>query len=291
MMTFMRKVIRKIRTIESFVTKQERDVILELGDVRLIVANSDQGGHQYKGSNSFQELATNFYKEIQSRYNPSLVIDVGANYGFTGIVFARSFPNAKIVLIEASSRLEDYIGRNFELNGFTKGFEIIHAKCAEVSKQVSRFSLNPHSSQDNRVIPENPNWQYENVPQICIDDILSRNSSQEFVFVKIDTQGYEQRVISGFNKYLLTNKNWLIKTEFAPYWLRSQETDPFRLLEDWILKFNVCEIPARLRFKGDKFDSILQNPIEKSEIENFIEYIENQNTNHRGWCDLLLSPK
>lgn len=286
----LKKLRRKTKNVLPLARMQEDDTLLRIGDLRLVVRSSDDGGMQYQYNRSYEEIASPLYKEIASRYAPSLVLDVGANYGFTGVVFARSFPKAKIVLIEPSAELTGYIKRNFDDNDCFN-YEIIHAICAEQSKENAQFSLNPFSSQDNRVIAENTSWKLESAQQVCLDDVIKQYLPQKFVFIKVDTQGYEQRVMDGFMDYLLHNKNWLLKTEFAPYWLRSQLSSPEGLLADWISKFHVCELPSRLRYHGDSLDAILKNNLDASQIPDFIAYIESQNANHYGWCDLLLSPR
>jgi len=262
----------------------------KFNDILLNVDSNDPGGLQYDSKSSYEELNSKLYLDIKKRYNPDIVIDIGANYGFTGLVFKKIFNKAKIILVEPSPKLTKFIKTNFEMNQINvNDYEIIQAICAEKSNIDRYFSLNPKASQDNRVIGENENWKQILCSTISCNDIISRNQGS-FYFIKIDTQGYEKMVLEGCYKFLNESNNWIIKTEFAPYWLKSQGTEPKDFLKLLIDKYNVSEIPTRTKYK-DSFHEILKNKLKLDEIEDFIKYTENHNKNKRGWCDLLITPK
>lgn len=265
------------------------DQTIKINDLFLTIDSCDYGGTQYNSKGSFEELAIPLYTEINEIFKPDMVLDIGANYGFTGLVFARRFPDAEIVLIEPCKKLCNYIHQNFKLNSFSN-IEVINAICDDTIQDRMRISINPQSSQDNRVIPAGKNWKTETVPSVTIDGIMRSKVTKRFVFIKVDTQGYEERVLRG-GTALLEGSNWLVKTEFAPHWLRSQGTDPARFLKELIDRFHVVELPKRFRFKGDSLFHILSNRIAISEVEDFINYIQSLNRNMLGWCDLMVYPK
>jgi len=262
---------------------------IRISDILFKINSLDKSGFMYEGKSSYEELNTKLYTEIQKKFNPQNIFDIGANYGFTGIVFAKVFQQAKITLVEASSNLSQYIESNLSHN-ITNNYEIHNAICAEISNEQREFSLNPSGSQDNRVVAVNDNWSKEVVPTISLDKLFEVNPSN-FYFIKIDTQGYEENVFNGGQAYLTKNCNWIIKTEFAPHWLESQGSNPKEFLQKLISHYNVVESPSRCRFKGDSLNDIFKQTIRNEEVEQFIEYITAHNKNGRGWCDLYIYPK
>ena len=279
-----------VKSVEWTLFHHRGDRTLNLNGLQLTFDASDAGGRQYNAKSSYEEAANPLYQAILDKFNPSLVIDVGANYGFTGLVCARNFPSAKIILVEPSARLLPYLRRNFEQNGFTN-YEIVQAVCGEQAAGEVEFGIHPSNSQDNRVHRESSDWKTERVPTISLNALLERCPAQRFIFTKIDTQGYEQNVIQGAHPFITQNANWLIKMEFAPHWLRSQGTDPSSFLAELCAQFQVVEVPTRLRYKEDDLLESSSAQIHPADAPNFVSYIQSLDRNEHGWCDLLVSPR
>jgi len=263
--------------------------IINFKNYQLFVDVNDKSGLSYDSKSSYEEINNKLYKEIKDKYNPDIIIDVGANYGFISIVLSTIFKASKIIMIEASSKLIEYIHCNMKANNITN-YELINAICAEIDNEERDFSFNPNGSQDNRVIGENNNWDTSKVATVSLEDIIKRNKGN-FYFLKIDTQGYEPNVFLGAEEFLLNNNNWIIKTEFAPYWLKSQGFEPKDFLKSLLDKYIVCESPNRITYKGNSLTSIINNKLKVDEIDDFLNYIVNYNRDERGWCDLYIFPK
>ncbi|MEN8135604.1 MAG: FkbM family methyltransferase [Thermodesulfobacteriota bacterium] len=270
--------------------KPAKPITLNINGLLLTIDPSDFGATAYESKGSYEELANPIYKEIKKISNPLLVIDIGSNYGFTGLVFAQNFPDAKFLLVEADARLCQFIKQNFKQNGFSN-FKVINAICGEKDGVNNDFSLNPTSSQDNRVVGESNKWVKKSVTSVSLSNLIGSNLIESSIFIKIDTQGYEEHVFKGGHNFLTKNNNWIIKTEFAPYWLNSQGTNPVNLLNYITSTFHVVELPARSSFLSNSISDILKYKLLPSNSENFINYITSLNKENRGWCDLLIIPK
>ncbi len=61
---------------------------------------------------------------------------------------------------------------------------------------------------------------------VLLDDLFRDREISGKTFLKIDTQGHEKHVLAGFESTMRNRRDWLIKMEFAPKWLRSQGTEP-----------------------------------------------------------------
>lgn len=65
-------------------------------------------------------------------------------------------------------------------------------------------------------------------------DLISKEyniEKESSVFIKIDTQGYEEEVLKGM-KELLNTEQYCIVMEFAPYWLEEAGTHPDKFIRE-----------------------------------------------------------
>lgn len=269
--------------------KDNTKKIIDFKSKKLFIDDRDKSAISYDSKGSYEEINNKIYSEINDRFSPNIIIDIGANYGFTSLVFSSYFLDSKLVLVEASTKLIEYIQNNMKQNNITN-YEVINAICAEKANDERTFAENPSGSQDNRVIGENENWITSKVNTISLDEIIRKNISN-FYFIKIDTQGYEPNVFLGGESYLQNNYNWIIKTEFAPYWINSQGFEAKKFLCYLLENYLVCEVPNRTRFKGDDFKALLLNKLKIEDIDDFLNYITSYNKHNRGWCDLYIFPK
>ena len=90
-----------------------------IGEITLTFRKADIGGTHYYGRGHFEEYLSAFYPILQKTISPELCVDVGANYGYTGLLMRRAFPSSRLVLIEPIPWLADFIRDNFAANGLT----------------------------------------------------------------------------------------------------------------------------------------------------------------------------
>lgn len=282
-----------IKTLDFLVPKLFKEETNEntflIGNIKLSGNMNDKGFCLYDSKSSYEEINSRMYHEIQKKFMPDCIIDIGANYGFTGCLFAKVFPKAHIVAIEADQNLCHFIQKNFEQNHVNGGV-IINAICADKDDRVKSFSLNPSWSQDNRVQGADTSWKQIEVKTITLDRIISLYHGN-FCFIKIDTQGYEEYIFKGGESFLNSSSNWIIKMEFAPQWLTWQNTDPEIFLEYLITRYTVCELPSRFTCKDSLEDICFNKVLQKHEIKQFISYIRAYHKNGLGACELIVAPK
>lgn len=294
LLNFFRKVNRVISKVWIYflvhVLKIEVKQTQEINGIKLTVNALEKGGQAYFNRGSYQEVINPLYKLIQKEYNPDLVFDVGANYGFISVLYAKLFKQAKIIAIEPSKWLCKYIRINKASNN-CDNIEIVQAICDENSGDTKGFSINPVHSQDNRVEAPSSYWKKENVVTTSIDSIVEKEENFNFAFIKIDTQGFEKAVFAGAKTFLGSNSNWLIKTEFSPYHLNKQGTDPKELLKYLIENYKVVELVGILNYKEKSINDLFNNNIEISDLDLFLEYVMNFNLSNTGWVDLLIKSK
>lgn len=261
---------------------------VDIYDVKLYVNGESNDFSWYKQRGVFEERASLLYSFLKNeRFN--VFVDVGANYGYISILAQKNNPNLKIYSFEADPCLISIIQENFKINGI-ENFEIINAIIAAEDDNNTTFSLNPNGTLDNRV--SMANWTKVNVPSMKLDNVLANKIFEnDRFFIKIDTQGYEQFVLSGAERTLQKSDNWLIKMEFAPNWLRSQGSDPLDLLHYLTERYNVAEFPARIPYGTKSLNEMAVHHVNDSDLGKFLTYIESLNLRNLGWIDLLISPK
>lgn len=264
------------------------DRTLDIDGLALSVDYSDAGGRAYALRAAHEESVSQLYAQIAHEFEPRLVIDIGANYGFTGVVFARHFPHARIVLVEPSPALCQFVERNLRQNG-ARDFVVIQAICAAQEGLRNSFALNPHSSQDNRV-QGLAGWQSIEVEARTLVSLVEQYGGEGGVFIKIDTQGFEAQVFAGGAAFFDVHRQWLVKCEFAPYWLQAQGTDPNTFLRSLIARYAVVECPARFRYARDELHTLFDRPLKDEDVEPFVAHVTALDRDQRGWCDLLVKP-
>jgi len=214
-------------------------------------------------------------------------LDVGANYGLVGMLAARQ--GLQVLCVEADPRLVPAIERHFADNGL-RAVAIVNAIAGAAPDPTTTFSLNPSSTLDNRV--DMPNWEKLAVPTVALADVVAQHGFDRGpLFVKIDTQGFEEHVLAGLAPLLGRRDDWMIKMEFAPQWLESQRSDPTALLRALAARHQVVEFPERIVWGTPSLESLFACPIGADEVEAFVGYVRRLNHQGRGWVDLLVRPR
>ncbi len=276
----------KQRLYKSLTPK--RDETLDIVDLRLTIDPEDVGGRAYRNRPAVEERNSLLYPAIASHLRPSLIVDIGANYGFTALVLARWFPSARLLLVEPDPKLQPYLRRNLSQNR-VRNYELHQALCGDRSELSASFGINPRSSQDNRVRGLE-GWSTVTVRSTTLSDLLAQHGEAE-TLIKIDTQGAETQVFRGAESYLLGSDRWLIKSEFAPDWLQSQGNSPVELLDELVARYSVIEAPARARFGRTDLQSLFAQPLRPAEVQAFVQHVQSLDRQGRGWVDLLVAPR
>lgn len=262
---------------------------VQIDDVALAFRNRDGGGRHYLQRGHSEECLSRFYPILQSTLAPTACIDIGANYGYTGLLMRRAFPNSHLTLIEPIPWLEAYIRYNFEQNNTQ--FDRFESAICSVPTDGGRsaFGVRATSSQDSRVVPP-PGAEQIETGVVTLDELTANIGTDDGVYLKIDTQGWEQRVFMGGEEFLTRHNKWFAKTEFAPQWLESQGTDPVSLLQ-WLLeRFDVYESAGRVRWNALCMSDVVGAPLVLGVEEDFVRYVRNLALDDKGWVDLYVMP-
>jgi FkbM family methyltransferase len=286
--------IKKVREIVFKKIGRPLDKVISIDTVKLKINAIDIGGIDYDSRSSFEVLHDKSWSLLNAWLRPDLVIDIGANYGFISVILRKYFPQSELISIEPNPNLIPYIKFNFAHNN-VENFLMLNSLVGGHTG-ISDFNLNTKDSQDSRVAKAS---DFESTiiktPSITFEDLVKKSKLKDPVFfAKIDTQGHEPTILRASLDFLSTrSKKWVLKIEYAPFWLKSQGHDPLEFLQFLVSNFDVFEASHRTAFLIDSFNELVSEKrrLKPEVLVNFICHITSLNRDSMGWCDLIIIPK
>ena len=267
--------------------KPEDLATVQIGDIALTYRKRDSGGTHYLGRGHTEEYHSPLYPALKAAIDPAVCVDVGANYGYTGLLMRRAFPECHLTLVEPIPWLADFVAHNFAQNKVR--YQWFHSAIVSASEGRSAFGVNQSGSQDSRVVGQKGTSKIE-TRMVTLSKLVQHVKPDQGVYIKIDTQGWEEHVFAGGAAFLDSHNCWFIKTEFAPMWMESQGSDPVGLLRDLLDRYSVYENIGRHAWNSRHLGDVLGRPLVPGCEEAFVHYVRNLALNDRGWVDLYVVP-
>ena len=148
---------------------------------------------------------------------PRAVLEIGSNIGGSIIPIKTRFPNAELILVEPLDRFHSYLELN--VSGFSKTTIVTGQVVSDVTGSEAYiqacFSTGTRSNVDYGAECVVGVW----LPTVSCDDFLNRlalgQGGRVIDFLKVDTDGYEEKIFEGAKKTIRENKP-LIFFEFSP---------------------------------------------------------------------------
>lgn len=156
------------------------------------------------------------WARIVRELQPSLVFDIGLNYG-EFVLSERYAEGAEIIGIEANPALFTWLERSRVTHPNASQIRFIHALADAESIDAGKFYVNPQWSGSSSALcsSNEVNYQECDVPVVAIDDLVKdRMLENDRIAFKIDVEGFEPRVMAGMTKLLQRCPSWLGLIEF-----------------------------------------------------------------------------
>jgi len=170
------------------------------------------------------------------------MVDVGANIGIYTVELALQ-TSGTVWSIEPTPKTFEVLKSNVEKHNL-KNVNLFHGAAGDFDGTVN-LRLEVHDQTDNRVYDTSKDFRFKEGGQVTVPcttiDTLVQNTPINFM--KIDTQGYDYRVLKGAEKTLRNNKNIKFMFEFWPYAFKLINDNPLECLQ-WLesLGFNLYPI-------------------------------------------------
>lgn len=131
--------------------------------------------------------------------NNSVVIDAGANIGIFSVMAANICPEGKVYAFEPAPSTFDILRQN------VAPYKNVQAYCSALGMRFGEGDLRiTRSSFSNGMVDSEMNVgrviNVTKVPVETIDDFVEKNNLERVDFIKIDTEGYESKIIEGARK-------------------------------------------------------------------------------------------
>lgn len=214
----------------------------------LFVDFSDKRGRRLAIHGLSQPEIRNLWFELCDKLQPTIVIDIGANYGEFSL--SQQIPSArKVWLIEANETLCHFLRKtieNFPSSSLVELSNVI-AGPSDLHDTAQTIFINTSWSGMSSVLSsgEKKDIRESKVRSISIDRELKTGSSESRVAFKIDVEGFEGQVLEGMTELISQSEACLGLIEFNKDSLRSAGTDPDKLLGELLLLGDVYYLNAQ----------------------------------------------
>ncbi|MCF7955579.1 MAG: FkbM family methyltransferase [Phycisphaerae bacterium] len=135
------------------------------------------------------------------------VLDLGANVGVYSLSAAvRTGSEGCVVSVEPSSRTFGYLNTSAKQFGHMKCF---HCGVSD-SSGVGMLSFGASSELNRFTVASSENEQGEQVQLMSVDDVAEKAGVDRFDIIKMDVEGFEEKVIAGAKKIIHDNSPVII---------------------------------------------------------------------------------
>ncbi|KRF31791.1 FkbM family methyltransferase [Paenibacillus sp. Soil787] len=230
-----RTIIRRWRT----------DRIVLPGSSRILYVDptENRGRILYMTGGMTQPRLNLFWKTAVATFRPTLIVDIGVNYG--ECLFSVTYPkNSKVIGIEANLNLQPYIERSKKVHPNRKSIKTVYAMASNKDNEKQSFFINKYwSGLSTAALGKrglSKHYLQHNIPSITLDSLLSQYPlDKEKLLFKIDVEGHEEKVIQGMLHSIKHCPHILGFIEFDSKYLAKSDTDAHAFLSFLQVHFNL----------------------------------------------------
>lgn len=178
-------------------------------------------GYEIRNIDKSATVGFDFWVWLKKTQNIKTVIDIGANDGAFGAFIARYFSASSVYSFEPLpfcvaeiekrfTHIPDFRIFNMALSDYT-GSESFY--CNSYSPASSLLRVSDTSKEE---FPQTSGEQPIPIKVVRLDDVIEAGGLVRDIFIKMDVQGMEDRVIKGGKKVFSAAKCVLVEMSFVP---------------------------------------------------------------------------
>jgi FkbM family methyltransferase len=173
---------------------------------------------------AYEPLETTFLRNL---LKPGMVfVDIGANIGYFTLVAARRVgPTGRVLAVEPEPYNFQLLQRNVGVNDLAN-VELANVALGDRQGSAALY-CSPQNFGDHRLYDGASEQRRATEVQVrTLDGLVKARQLGAVDVIKMDVQGYENRVIAGMASTLAASPRALVLTEFWPYGIRQAGEDP-----------------------------------------------------------------
>jgi FkbM family methyltransferase len=148
------------------------------------------------------------------------IVDVGANIGYTTVLFARAAAEPfRVFAFEPEEENFRRLAANVRRHGVAARTALVQAAAGDSDGAVPLWRNERHHGDHRVATPAFAAGHsgFVDVPLVALDTFARERIDGPIAFVKIDVQGFEPSVLRGMEAILDANPTLVVATEIAPH--------------------------------------------------------------------------
>ena len=183
-----RRLMRSDRPLFVYLSNYKTKIEIEPRGSDLFVASQIFGHEEYALSDIATDRLNERAKQIRARNQVPVIIDGGANVGYSALYFAKAFPDTRVTAFEPDLRTYDRLKRN------TFGWDQIDAIHGALWSHSEGVLISPDSNRSSWSFRISTNGERQ--PSLVLANIFKKNPVWRPLIVKLDVEGAEREIIS-----------------------------------------------------------------------------------------------
>lgn len=185
-----------------------------------------------------------------------VVLDIGANFGYYGLLAAQRFPEAskeKVIFFEANPHLIPYINKTLSINGLHRLSSVENFAVSDKSGQATLTVLKDFvGSSSLHTLDHLKTYLGDKMPleaseeitiqAITLDNYCNEKNIQKVNLIKLDIEGFEEKAYLGMRQLVKNNDDLVIFLEFTAKSYDNPQQFYKRLLQDFRYLYLINEI-------------------------------------------------